>query len=118
LDFHNIAIVIPDEQSPKPDDGPILWEEFQAGYDPQKPLDFAQLPFEHPLFILFSSGTTGKPKCIVHSSGGTLIQHLKEHLLHVDIRPRDRFFYYTSCRLYDVELARQRAGKRCNIDFV
>lgn len=97
LDFQNTAIVVPDEQSQRPNDGSILWEDFQAGYDPKNPLDFAQLPFEHPLFILFSSGTTGKPKCIVHSSGGTLIQHLKEHLLHVDIRPRERFFYYTSC---------------------
>ncbi|TMH68915.1 MAG: acetoacetate--CoA ligase [Betaproteobacteria bacterium] len=55
---------------------------------------FAQLPFEHPVFILFSSGTTGKPKCIVHGAGGTLLQSLKTFKLHFDARPGDRFFYY------------------------
>ena len=58
---------------------------------------FAQLPFDHPLFILFSSGTTGQPKCIVHGAGGTLLQHLKEHRLHTDIRRHDRLFYFTTC---------------------
>ena len=58
---------------------------------------FAQLPFDHPLYIMFSSGTTGKPKCIVHGAGGTLIEHLKEHLLHTDLRPSDRLFYQTTC---------------------
>ncbi|NMG40787.1 acetoacetate--CoA ligase [Chelativorans sp. ZYF759] len=60
-------------------------------------LAFERLPFEHPLYILFSSGTTGVPKCIVHSAGGTLIQHLKEHRLHAGIREGDRFFYFTTC---------------------
>ena len=59
--------------------------------------DFAQLPFDHPLYVLFSSGTTGKPKCIVHGAGGTLLQHLKEHRLHTDIKPDDRLFYFTTC---------------------
>ncbi len=58
---------------------------------------FAQLPFDHPLYILFSSGTTGKPKCIVHGAGGTLLQHLKEHRLHCDLRREDRLFYFTTC---------------------
>ena len=58
---------------------------------------FAQMPFDHPLYILFSSGTTGKPKCIVHGAGGTLLQHLKEHRLHTDIRRDDRLFYFTTC---------------------
>ena len=60
-------------------------------------LSFERLPLAHPLYILFSSGTTGIPKCIVHSAGGTLIQHLKEHRLHADIRDGDRVFYFTTC---------------------
>ena len=60
-------------------------------------VDFAQLPFNHPLFILFSSGTTGAPKCIVHGAGGTLLQHLKEHQLHCDLKRGDRVFYFTTC---------------------
>ncbi|MEJ2576577.1 MAG: AMP-binding protein, partial [Gammaproteobacteria bacterium] len=61
------------------------------------PLGFAQLPFDHPAYILFSSGTTGKPKCIVHGAGGTLLQHLKELVLHTDLRPGDRLLYFTTC---------------------
>jgi acetoacetyl-CoA synthetase len=62
-----------------------------------KPLTFAQLPFRHPLYILFSSGTTGVPKCIVHSAGGTLLQHLKEHRLHCGLVENERLFYFTTC---------------------
>ena len=61
------------------------------------PIKFKQVPFNHPLFIMFSSGTTGVPKCIVHGHGGTLLQHLKEHRLHTDLKIGDRFFYFTTC---------------------
>jgi len=60
-------------------------------------IHFEPLPFDHPLYILFSSGTTGIPKCIVHGAGGTLLQHLKEHRLHAGIGEGDRFFYFTTC---------------------
>ncbi|MGE3306222.1 MAG: acetoacetate--CoA ligase [Rhizobiaceae bacterium] len=62
-----------------------------------KPIDFVRLPFAHPLYILFSSGTTGIPKCIVHGAGGTLLQHLKEQRIHSDVHEDDRFFYFTTC---------------------
>ncbi len=62
-----------------------------------KRIQFEQVPFNHPLFIMFSSGTTGVPKCIVHGHGGTLLQHLKEHKLHTDLKESDRFFYFTTC---------------------
>ncbi|MBP6709248.1 MAG: acetoacetate--CoA ligase [Candidatus Accumulibacter sp.] len=60
-------------------------------------ISFTRLPFDHPLFIMFSSGTTGVPKCIVHGHGGALLQHLKEHQLHGDVQPGDRIFYFTTC---------------------
>ena len=72
------------------------WQDFIAGFD-AAPIDYVRLPFDHPLYILYSSGTTGVPKCIVHGAGGTLLQHLKEHVLHGDIKPGDRLFYFTTC---------------------
>ncbi|MER9519390.1 acetoacetate--CoA ligase [Mesorhizobium sp. M0614] len=62
-----------------------------------KPVEYEQLPFGHPLYILFSSGTTGVPKCIVHSAGGTLLQHLKEHRFHSGVGDGDKLFYFTTC---------------------
>jgi len=64
---------------------------------PPRDIPFAELPFNHPLFIMFSSGTTGVPKCIVHGAGGTLLQHLKEHRLQSDVHQGDRVLYFTTC---------------------
>ena len=74
----------------------IKLETFLAPWTP-KALTFKRMPFNHPLFILYSSGTTGKPKCIVHGAGGTLLQHMKEHQLHADIHRQERVLYFTTC---------------------
>jgi acetoacetyl-CoA synthetase len=71
-------------------------EDFLKAHAP-KPLTFARLPFNHPVYILFSSGTTGVPKCIVHGTGGTLLQHMKEHRLQCDLRAGEHLFYFTTC---------------------
>ena len=74
----------------------VSWRDWMETDNTAEPA-FERLPFNHPLYILYSSGTTGVPKCIVHGAGGTLIQHLKEHQLHCDIQPDDRVFYFTTC---------------------
>jgi len=73
----------------------LLAEGRAAGADARPPA-FEELPFDHPLYVLFSSGTTGRPKCIVHGAGGTLLKHLEEQRLHVDLRPGERLFYFTT----------------------
>jgi acetoacetyl-CoA synthetase len=73
------------------------WSEFLEPFQGTNTIAFKRLPFNHPLFVLYSSGTTGAPKCLVHGAGGTLLQHLKEHQLHCDIKPRDRLFFFTTC---------------------
>ncbi|END3382149.1 acetoacetate--CoA ligase [Vibrio alginolyticus] len=72
------------------------WQNVLNQYTPEA-LTFTRVNFNDPLFVLYSSGTTGKPKCIVHSVGGTVLNHLKEHQLHCDIQPNERVFYYTTC---------------------
>ena len=73
----------------------VLWDDFLIRNPPE--LTFAQVPFNHPLYIMYSSGTTGLPKSIVHSAGGTLTQHLKELRLHTDLTRDDTIFYFTTC---------------------
>jgi acetoacetyl-CoA synthetase len=75
-------------------EGVVLWNDFARQTD--RPPPFLRLPFDAPLYILYSSGTTGPPKCIVHRAGGVLLTLLKEHQLHCDVRPGDRVFYYTT----------------------
>ncbi len=73
------------------------WTDIVADHRDQRAVEFQRLPFDHPLYILYSSGTTGLPKCLVHGAGGTLLQHWKEHALHTDIGAHDVLFYYTTC---------------------
>ncbi|MEE8187574.1 MAG: acetoacetate--CoA ligase [Kiloniellales bacterium] len=74
----------------------VSFAEFTGGFEPGE-IAFRRIPFNAPLYIMYSSGTTGKPKCIVHGQGGTLLQHLKEHRLLCDVKRDDRLFYFTTC---------------------
>ena len=73
----------------------VAWPDFVG--NEKRTLEFTPTAFDHPLYIMYSSGTTGVPKCIVHGAGGTLIQHLKELVLHTDLKREDKIFYYTTC---------------------
>jgi|SRR5579862_791327 len=92
-------VVIPFAESGGPEKRPtasVLWADWLAA-ESDADLTFERFLFDHPLYVLYSSGTTGVPKCIVHGAGGTLVQHLKEHQLHCDIKRGDRVFYFTTC---------------------
>lgn len=75
--------------------GHVTWKGFLSSHDAGK-INYEILPFDHPLYIMFSSGTTGVPKCMIHGAGGTLLQHRKEHLLHCDLKPGDKLMYFTT----------------------
>ena len=77
--------------------GAVLWDEWLGPPAREATLEFERFPFNHPVYILYSSGTTGLPKCMVHGAGGTLLQHQKEHVLHVDLKQEDRLCYITTC---------------------
>ena len=94
------------------------YHEMLAQYADVTEPEFTRLPFDHPLCILYSSGTTGLPKCMVHGAGGTLLQHWKEHALHTNIDAGDVVFYFTTCGLDDVELAGVGVDARCDAGSV
>lgn len=92
------VVVIPhsgDKFSTKGIKNAVSWPDFLG--EQNHPIEFVPTAFDHPLYIMYSSGTTGVPKCIVHGAGGTLIQHLKELVLHTDLKREDKIVYYTTC---------------------
>tara|TARA_Y100001980_G_C14556928_1_gene354779 strand:- start:227926 stop:229854 length:1929 start_codon:yes stop_codon:yes gene_type:complete len=93
--IRQMVIIRPLEAVTDAPENSVLWDDFLLSTD--EPLVFGQFGFDHPLYIMYSSGTTGKPKCIVHGIGGTLLQHLKELGLHTDLKREDTITYYTTC---------------------
>ena len=96
LDSVQRVVVVP-YLAARPDIGRVPRAVRFADFERAAPLEFVRQPFAAPLYVMYSSGTTGVPKCIVHGAGGTLLQHRKEHLLHVDLQPEDRLFFFTTC---------------------
>ena len=92
---HSVQIPFMDEDQPQ-SDHMLSWRQLLATHDGSK-LQYTACSFNDPLYVLYSSGTTGQPKCITHKVGGVLLQHLKEHLLQSDVRPGDKVFYFTTC---------------------
>ncbi len=93
---HTVIIEFVGSARPLPDCC-VSMTEWLAGTDSDAAIEYTPVPFDHPLYILYSSGTTGKPKCIVHRSGGILLQHLKELMLHANVAEHKKLFYFTTC---------------------
>src|SRR5205085_11886850 len=89
-------VLLDDYAAPQGLDVPLLRASEMLEADAAAAPSWPQLPFNHPLFILFTSGTTGAPKCLVHGAGGTLLEHVKEHRLHGDLRASDKLYFQTS----------------------